>query len=153
MVKSLSTPWRDEGGSIGTAPLILNLCTRWRWVVKFTPWEGTLVIQGEVGPRADLDTLKKIKIYFPYRNSSAHCLACGVVGIVRSFLYILFPAAVRPSASSVGVKFPVTRQHCNCYSLLHSGKKLPYPVSSQSRFWLVCFGGGLPEICCGWSFG
>ena len=25
------------GGS-GIAPLILNLCTRWRWMVSFTPW-------------------------------------------------------------------------------------------------------------------
>jgi hypothetical protein len=34
---SLSTPWRHIAGSRGIAPLILNLGTRWRWVVCFTP--------------------------------------------------------------------------------------------------------------------
>ena len=70
--------------------------------------------------------------------------------------YISYSQLLRmPSASSmdrltpsptVGVKFPVICQHRNYSSFSHSGKKLQYPVSSQSRFWLVCFGGGLRRV-------
>jgi hypothetical protein len=57
----------------------------------------------------------------------------GTVGIVCS-LYILFPAALKTVCQlsgpldiipTVGVKFPVIRQHRNCSSLLHR------PVLSQ----------------------
>jgi hypothetical protein len=34
---SLSTSWRQTGGSTSVPPLILNLGTRWRSVVNFTP--------------------------------------------------------------------------------------------------------------------
>jgi hypothetical protein len=58
----------------------------------------------------------------------------GTVGIVCSFLYILFSAALKTVCQhsgpldiipTVGVKFPVIRQHRNRSSLLHRGKKLP----------------------------
>jgi hypothetical protein len=32
-------PWRHTGGSRDIAPLILNLGTRWRWVVNITLWQ------------------------------------------------------------------------------------------------------------------
>jgi hypothetical protein len=57
-------------GSGGIAPRILNLGTRWRWVVSFTPRPlyprerapGTDWIGGWVGPRAVLDAVVKRKI-------------------------------------------------------------------------------------------
>jgi hypothetical protein len=61
-------------GSGGIAPRILNLDTRWRWVVNFTPRalypQGkdpgtTNWIRGWVGPRAVLDTVAKRKIPSP----------------------------------------------------------------------------------------
>jgi hypothetical protein len=57
-------------GSGGIAPRILDLSTRWRWVVSFTPRPlyprgrepGTHWIGGWVGPRAVLDAAVKRKI-------------------------------------------------------------------------------------------
>jgi hypothetical protein len=57
-------PWRHMGGEEVQLLLILNLGTRWGWVVsitprpRFTPGErttGTHWIGGWVGPRAGLD--------------------------------------------------------------------------------------------------
>jgi hypothetical protein len=67
-----------EAGSRGVAPLILNLSTRWRWVVNFTPWPlylrertpGTYLIEGCVGPRVVLDVLDKRKISCPCGDSN-----------------------------------------------------------------------------------
>ena len=43
-------------GSRGIAPLILNLSTRWRWVVNYTPLGKELRYPGDwVGPRAGVD--------------------------------------------------------------------------------------------------
>jgi hypothetical protein len=45
----------------GIEPHILDLGTRWRWVVSFTPWPlypGTHWTGGWVGPRASLDVVK-----------------------------------------------------------------------------------------------
>jgi hypothetical protein len=59
------------------APLILDLGTRWRWVVSFTPrplyrqgkTPGTHWIGGWVGPRAVPDAVVKRKIPSPSRES------------------------------------------------------------------------------------
>jgi hypothetical protein len=57
-------------GSGCIAPRILDLNTRWRWVVSFMPrplylrdWIG-----GGMGPRAGLDTVVKRKIPSPCRD-------------------------------------------------------------------------------------
>jgi hypothetical protein len=65
-------------GSGGIAPLILDLGTRWRWVVSFTPRppcpQGKIPcyprIGGWVGPRAVLDAVVKRKIPSPRRESN-----------------------------------------------------------------------------------
>jgi hypothetical protein len=65
-------------GSGGVAPRILDLGTRWRWVVSFTPQPlypqgkspGTHWIGGWVGPRAVLDAVVKRKIPSPRRESN-----------------------------------------------------------------------------------
>jgi hypothetical protein len=62
----------------GIAPRILDLGTRWRWVVsslsgRFTPRErapGTRLIGGSVGPSAGLDAVVKRKIPSPRRESN-----------------------------------------------------------------------------------
>jgi hypothetical protein len=71
---------RHEGvlGSGGIAPCILDLGTRWRWVVSFTP--RSLYPQGKslwcpldrgwVGPRAVLDAVVKRKIPSPRQESN-----------------------------------------------------------------------------------
>jgi hypothetical protein len=69
---------RHEGvwESGGIVPRILDLCTRWRWVVSFTPGcftpskrtPGTHWIGGWVGSRASLDAVVKRKIPDPYRD-------------------------------------------------------------------------------------
>jgi hypothetical protein len=66
--------WRSGG----IAPCILDLGTRWRWVVSFTarplypPEKETLVpmMRGWVGPRAGLDAVVRRKISSSYRDSS-----------------------------------------------------------------------------------
>jgi hypothetical protein len=66
---SLSTPWRHIcRGSRGIAPLILNLNTRWRWVVKFIPGKENPVpfeVGGWVGPGASLDNFGEEEISCP----------------------------------------------------------------------------------------
>jgi hypothetical protein len=63
-------------GSVGIAPRILDLGTRWRSASRpgrFTPKErtpGTHWIGGWVGPRAFLDTVVKRKIPSPRRESN-----------------------------------------------------------------------------------
>jgi hypothetical protein len=55
-------------GSGGIAPRILDLDTRWRWVVSFTPWpfypqgEGTHWIGDCLDPRAGLDVVVRKKV-------------------------------------------------------------------------------------------
>jgi hypothetical protein len=44
----------EEWGSGGIAPRILNFCTRWRWVVSFTPW--SLFLPGK-SPRYPVDRM------------------------------------------------------------------------------------------------
>jgi hypothetical protein len=68
----------DVLGSGVIAPRILDLGTRWRCVVSFTPRQlysqgkipGTHWIGGWVGPRAVLDTVVKRKIPSPRRESN-----------------------------------------------------------------------------------
>jgi hypothetical protein len=66
-----------------TAPRILNLGTRWRWVVRFMPLALYLPPSGErapgihligawVGPRAGLDAVVKRKIPSCCRDSNPH---------------------------------------------------------------------------------
>jgi len=62
-------------GSIGIAPLILNLCTRWGWVFNLTirsfypPGRnrGVHRIRGCVGARAGVDVLGKRQTTWTYR--------------------------------------------------------------------------------------
>jgi hypothetical protein len=62
----------------GIDPRILDLCTRWSWVVSFTPRllysqvksPSTHWIGGWVGPKAYLDTVVKGKIPSPCRDSN-----------------------------------------------------------------------------------
>jgi hypothetical protein len=71
---AMKTYW----GNGGMAPLILDLGTRWRWVVSFTP--RPLYPQGKSplypldrmlgGPRAVLDAVSERKIPSPCRESS-----------------------------------------------------------------------------------
>jgi hypothetical protein len=72
-------PWRHMGGEEIQLLLILNLGTRWVWVVsitsrpRFTPEErtpGTHWIGGWVGLRAGLDAEARIKILCPCRGSN-----------------------------------------------------------------------------------
>jgi hypothetical protein len=64
-------------GSGGIAARILDLGTRWRWVVSFTPRPlypqrknpSTHWIGGWEGPRGGLDAVVKRKIPGPYRDS------------------------------------------------------------------------------------
>jgi hypothetical protein len=70
---AMKTYWRSGG----IAPRILDLGTRWRWVVSFTPRPlyprerapGAHWIGGWVGPKAVLDAEVKRKIPSPRRES------------------------------------------------------------------------------------
>jgi hypothetical protein len=68
------TPWRRLGGEELQLLLILDLGTRWGWVVSITPWPhfsprertpGTHWIGGCVGSRDCLDTVARGKILSP----------------------------------------------------------------------------------------
>jgi hypothetical protein len=71
---AMKTYWRNGG----LAPRILDLGTRRRWVVTFTPRQhypreadpGTNCIEGWVDNRAVLDTAGKTKIPSPHRESN-----------------------------------------------------------------------------------
>jgi 8-oxo-dGTP pyrophosphatase MutT (NUDIX family) len=63
--------------STGIAPLILNLRTRWRWVVNFTPGPlypkenaGTHWLRSWVGPIAGLDLFEEEEIHCPWQDSN-----------------------------------------------------------------------------------
>jgi hypothetical protein len=73
------TPWSQIGGEEVQLLIILNLGTRWGWVVsvtprpRFTPGEktsGTRSIGGWVGLRAGLDAGARRKILCPSRGSN-----------------------------------------------------------------------------------
>jgi hypothetical protein len=77
--QSRYTPWRRLRGEDVYLLLILDLCTRWGWVVsvtprsRFTPEERTPITHctgGWVGPRASLDTEARGKILCPCRGSN-----------------------------------------------------------------------------------
>jgi hypothetical protein len=67
-------PWRHMGGEEGKLLIILNLGTRWGWVVSVTPrprfTPGTHWIGGLVVPRAGLDAGARRKIISPCRGSN-----------------------------------------------------------------------------------
>jgi len=63
LILFLCTPWRYTGGG-GVAPLIPNVCYRWRWNVKFIPGEiayDVFWIGDSVTPRAGLDVSESTK--------------------------------------------------------------------------------------------
>jgi len=63
-----TTPWRRMGSG-GIAPFFLNVGTRWKWVVSFTPGErapGVHRIGGWVDPRIALDAVASFLSHFPY---------------------------------------------------------------------------------------
>jgi len=69
----LSTmPWRCTQRG-GTVPSVLNLGTKWRWMVSFTLGERQSInlIGGCMCPRASLDAVAKGKIPTPARNQSS----------------------------------------------------------------------------------
>jgi hypothetical protein len=77
-------PWRHMGGKEEKLLLILNLSTRWGWVVSvmprlyFTPGErtpGTHWIGGWVDPRASMHAGARRKMLCPCRGSSPDCPA------------------------------------------------------------------------------
>jgi hypothetical protein len=84
------TPWMRLGGEEEKLLLILNLGTRWGWVVsitprpRFTPGErtpGTHWTGGWVDPRAGLDAESRRKIFCPFRGlqivGSKNIWGCG----------------------------------------------------------------------------
>jgi hypothetical protein len=82
----------------GIVPFILNLHTRWRCLVNFTPWQlycqervpGTHGIEGQVGPRAGLDILKKTKISCPCQEFDPVSPSCRLVIIVTLLFAQIF---------------------------------------------------------------
>jgi hypothetical protein len=77
--KAKAVPLQALGGRGGIAPIILDLGTRWGWVVtvtprpRFAPGKGPPGIHctgGWVGPRAGLDTEVWGKIFCPRRRSN-----------------------------------------------------------------------------------
>jgi hypothetical protein len=61
-------------GSGGIAPCILDLGTRWRWVVNFTPWplypRERAPSTHWIGPRAGLDAVVKRKFTSPCQDTN-----------------------------------------------------------------------------------
>ena len=84
----------------GLAPLILNLRTRWRWMVNFTPQplyprENTGIhwLRSGVGPIAGLDLFEEEKIYCPFHNSkpepSSPCRVPIPTALSRVFVKVI----------------------------------------------------------------
>jgi hypothetical protein len=81
------------------APCILNLGTRWRWVVSFTilplypqgKSPGIHGIGGWVGPRASVDAVAKRRIpSFPRRELNPGRPACNLVTILTQLSCLLW---------------------------------------------------------------
>jgi hypothetical protein len=77
---------RHMGGEEVQLLLILNIGSRWGWVVsttprpRFTPRErtpGTNWVGGWVGPRAGLDAGARIKVLYPCQGSNPDRPACS----------------------------------------------------------------------------
>jgi hypothetical protein len=71
-------PWRHKGGEEVQLLLILNLGTRWGWVVNVTPRPrfnpfGTHRIRGWVGPEAGLDAGDRMSFGHCKQNTSDGC--------------------------------------------------------------------------------
>jgi hypothetical protein len=111
------TPWRHMGGEEVWLLLILNLSTRWGWVVsvtpqsRFTPGErtpGTHWIEGWVGPRTGLDAGARRKILCPCRGSN----------LDRP---IIQPVVRRYTAWATAAHIPVNKTNCGFYFLFLFG--------------------------------
>jgi hypothetical protein len=82
-------PWRRVGKLI-TAPLILNLCTRWRWVVSFTPrtlylWGKSLrypLSRRQDGPQRRSGRFGEEKNLLFLLGIEVRCLGCLARGLV-----------------------------------------------------------------------
>jgi len=77
---SLSGPWKNEWGSRGEAPLILDLSTKWRWVANFTS-----LLPNHFTPRP-------LNTDAPARNETLNYPAYSIVTIpltVSQFLHVL----------------------------------------------------------------
>jgi hypothetical protein len=87
-------PWRRVGKWI-TAPLILNLCTRWRWVVSFTPrtfylWGKNLrypLSRRQGGPQRRSGLFGEEKNLLSLLGIEARCLGCQARGLVAVLSY------------------------------------------------------------------
>lgn len=55
---SSSTPWKYMGNG-GISICILNLCSRWRWVMYFMPQPLQSLIEGFMGPRHGVNVVAK----------------------------------------------------------------------------------------------
>jgi hypothetical protein len=94
------TPWWRLGGEDIQLLIILDLGTRWEWVVsvtlrpRFTPGErtpGTHWTGGWVGPRAGLDKEVKGKILCPCRGSNPDRPV--VQSVVKTLYWLSYPAS------------------------------------------------------------
>lgn len=90
--------FRLHATSRGVAPLILNLCTRWRWVVKFTPLPlfsgknpGTHRAGRWVARIASLNVLEKSRTPDrPARSQSLyHLRYCGYDELLKMWKWLL----------------------------------------------------------------
>jgi hypothetical protein len=53
-----STPWKYMGNG-GISICILNLCSRWRWIMYFMPQPLQSLIEGFMGPRHGVNVVAK----------------------------------------------------------------------------------------------
>jgi hypothetical protein len=98
----------DVWGSGGIAARILNLCTRWRRVISFTPLllyspgkaPGSHGIRGWVGPRAGLDAVAKRKNPYPCQESKFGRPTHSVVTILVELCVTEINQAYSPVRSS-----------------------------------------------------
>jgi hypothetical protein len=119
-------PWRHLGGEDVQLLLILDLGTRWGWVVSVTPWPrfspgertpSTHCTGGWVGPRAGLDKETVGKILCPCQGSNPNCPV--VQPIARHY------TAWANSAHRIQWKYKengkksILIQNWNVYSVLH----------------------------------
>jgi len=74
------------------APLILNLVTRWRWVVSFVPWpldpgESVFITHftgGWLYPRDSLDASKNSKVSY-----LVHCIASMLTALSWLLMWLI----------------------------------------------------------------
>jgi hypothetical protein len=136
---------KDVCGSVRIAPRSLNLDTRWRWVLSFTPRTtypreknpGTHCTRGWVGPTAGLDVVSNRKIP-PSWEIEPRSSVIIIIAVFSCYYYYYFfffchqaPTVVRTLQENWSPRCPPSHHH----QTSHRDKIETHSLAPQSEVW------------------